>query len=325
MEIVAGNSDGISKIASLLQQGEVCAVPSETVYGLAANALDPIAVGKIFSIKGRPHSDPLIVHISDLAMLRRIVVDTPDCLEALAAAFWPGPLTLILRKGAVIPDIVTAGLPTVAVRLPGHPLLRQLISECGFPLAAPSANPFGYISPTRAEHVAAALGDKVKWGIDGAACQHGVESTILNLCGETPTILRQGPILPEMIEAATGFRPLVNVAAVQEDDTPLLAPGTLLRHYSPATPVQLVDSPNPQLGDDPTTAVVYWTRPDGPDATNIHWLSSSGDPVEAARNLYSVLHSLDAGGYTRIVIQRAPDVGLGRTINDRLQRAAARE
>lgn len=325
MEIVAGNHAGISKIATLLQQGEVCAVPSETVYGLAANALDPVAVGNIFSIKGRPHSDPLIVHICDLSMLRRIAIDPPDSIDRLAAAFWPGPLTLILHKSPVIPDIVTAGRPTVAVRLPAHPVLREVIARCGFPLAAPSANPFGYISPTRAEHVATSLGDKVSWGIDGGDCEHGLESTILNLTASTPTILRQGPILPEMIEAVIGERPLIHTAAVKTADTPLLAPGTLLRHYSPVTPVILVDEPGARLADDPATAVVWWSRPAQPDATNVYWLTAAGDPTEAAHNLYSLLHSLDAGNYSRIVIQRAPAEGLGRTVNDRLQRAAACE
>lgn len=324
MEIIAGNSEGIEEVAAILKRGEICAVPSETVYGLAANALDPVAVEKIFAAKGRPHTDPLIVHISDIGMLHQCAVNLPQCVESLAAAFWPGPLTVIVQKHPRVPDVVTAGLPCVAIRMPGHPVLRELIARCGFPLAAPSANPFGYISPTRVEHVAATLGDKVHWGLDGGSCQHGVESTILNLCDTPPRILRQGPILPEMIRTATGILPQLHHTAVKGNDVPLLAPGTLLRHYSPSTPVVLCDNPDLHESDDPLTALVLWARPVGSTPTNVYWLSETGDAAEAAHNLYSMLHALDSGQYRRIVVQRAPDHGLGHTVNDRLQRAASR-
>ncbi len=324
MNRLEANSDGIARIAERLRGGEVCAVPSETVYGLAANALDESAVARIFEIKGRPHSDPLIVHIASMEMLAQVVSSPPATLEPLARAFWPGPMTLILHKQPVVSDLITAGLPTVAVRMPAHPALRRLIQECGFPLAAPSANPFGYVSPTRAEHVALSLGDKIDWILDGGECEHGIESTIINLCQTPPVILRQGPIQPEMIEAVIGIFPGVVSSAPATTATPQLSPGTLPRHYSPLTPMQLVSQPQLSQADDPRTAVVFWAKPSYSCPANVHWLTATGDMAEAARNLFDVLRSLDSANYSTLVFQMAPDEGLGRAINDRLKRAATR-
>lgn len=299
---------GLQAAVALLRAGELVAFPTETVYGLGGDALSDLAVARIYDAKGRPRFNPLIAHVSDMAMARRFAV-FDDRAEALAARFWPGPLTLVLplRPDAGLSPYVTADLPTVAIRLPANPVARALISAFGGPLAAPSANPSGRVSPTRADHVVAGLSGRIAAVIDGGACKVGVESTILGLF-ERIELLRPGGVTVEAIEALTG--PLhIGGSATRPN-----APGQLASHYAPNAPVRLeaVD-----------------TRPDevrigfGPGACDVN-LSPTADLVDAAANLFHLLRAADALAQGRpIAIAPIPDTGLGRAINDRLRRAAA--
>ncbi|WP_442888982.1 L-threonylcarbamoyladenylate synthase [Congregicoccus parvus] len=322
-----------------LRAGELVAVPTETVYGLAAHALDAEACARVFAAKGRPSYDPLIVHVLDLEAAREIAEFNTQAL-ALAARFWPGPLTLILPKSPAVPDIVTSGRPTVAVRVPAHPVMRALLARCGLPLAAPSANPFGYVSPTTAAHVQAGLGDRIDHILDGGPCTIGVESTIVDARDPAdPIVLRPGGLAREAIEGVLGRPVRTHTTAPRPADTPPtdpageLAPGLLERHYSPRTPVALRDVPFPSevLRQPPDGAArVFFARPAGADADrvsrrdDIHWLTEAGDLAEAAHNLFALMRALDAAGHARLEFEPAPTHGLGPAINDRLRRAAAR-
>ncbi len=332
----------VVRVASLLRSGKVVALPTETVYGLAAHALDEAAVQKIFAIKGRPMLDPLIVHGFDLNALKALAHFPPLALK-LAEAFWPGPLTLVVTKKMVVPRLVTAGRATVALRVPAHPLMRTILAACKLPLAAPSANPFGYISPTRAQHVRDSLGDRAPWIVDGGPCEHGLESTIVDVSDPAapPRLLRPGPITAEMLEKVLGQPVLLGPATTQPSSstipTPvsgsspgLLAPGMLPRHYSPKTPFALLD-PGAAPSPPPLGKRAAWIRlrrpPAGdvpPPNTEAFWLSENGDLAEAARTLYDLLRKLDAGSYAQIWCETAPPEGLGPAINDRLRRAAAK-
>lgn len=316
----------IRHLAALLRAGQIVAVPTETVYGLAADALDAAAVRRIFAAKGRPLTDPLILHVAGADGARRIAVWS-DAAETLARRFWPGPLTLVLRKLPVVPDLVTAGLPTVAVRVPAHPAMLRLLAAFGGPLAAPSANPFGYVSPTTAGHVRESLGDAVAHVLDGGPCEVGVESTIVDLrVPAQPVLLRPGGLPVEEIEAALGVAVLRPAPAAGRASDAQIAPGMLTQHYSPRTPVELHAGPwSPdaarQLPAD--VAVLFVARVADP-RPGWRWLSAAGDLGEAARRLYAVLRELDAGGYAAIHCELAPERGLGVALNDRLRRAAAR-
>jgi L-threonylcarbamoyladenylate synthase len=230
--------DAIAAAADLLRRGEVVAFPTETVYGLGADATNARAVAQIYAIKARPAFDPLIVHLADAGALRDVADNVPPAATALTQRFWPGPLTIVLRKTDTIPDIVTAGLPSVALRVPDHPVARSLIAATGRPLAAPSANPFGYISPTAAEHVAAQLGEQLPLILDGGPCRVGVESSIVSFVERDPALLRAGGIGLEDIEAVIG------PVRVDTDRSLPLAPGQLPRHYAPRTPIALVAPPD---------------------------------------------------------------------------------
>jgi len=324
-------AQGMARAAALLKAGDIVALPTETVYGLAANALDETAVRKVFNAKGRPLRDPLIVHGLGEGFFRDFAVFTPTA-RALAKAFWPGPLTLVLRKTAAISPLITAGRDTVAVRAPAHPLMRGVIEACGLPLAAPSANPFGYLSPTRAEHVRASFGTRVPWILDGGACDVGLESTIVDASDEAaaPRILRPGPIAAEAVEKILGRAVALGGKTRAKSGEGMPAPGMMDRHYSPRTPLVLLeDGATPAMPKPGRRAA--WVRlnisdPAGTSsqAIEIFRLAESGDLAGAAHNLYDLLRQLDTGGYATIWCDVAPDNGLGRALNDRLRRAAAK-
>jgi len=300
---------GIKAAAALIAQGQLVAMPTETVYGLAGDARSGTAVARIFEAKGRPSFNPLIVHLPDVVAARDFVV-WDDAADRLAQAFWPGPLTLVLplREGAGLSPLVTAGQPSVALRVPAHPIARALLRACGAPLAAPSANPSGRISPTRAEHVRSGLEGRIAAILDAGACGVGVESTIVGLTG-APTLLRPGGLPVEAIEAALGA-PLARPGA----GGAITAPGQLASHYAPSAAMRL-------NADAPAPGEVLLGFGGAADARLN--LSVAGDLVEAAANLFDYLHRLDASGARAIAVSPIPDTGLGRAINDRLHRAAA--
>jgi L-threonylcarbamoyladenylate synthase len=313
--IVAATDDAIERAAGVLRDGGLVAFPTETVYGLGANALDATAVSRIFEVKGRPRFDPLIVHVFDEAMLQSVVATVSRAARTLIERFWPGPLTLVVPKSSRTPDLVTAGLPTVAVRMPAHPIARALIERAGIPLAAPSANPFGFLSPTRASHVARMLGDRVDLILDGGPTKHGVESTIL-LPDPSAVLLRPGAIPVEEIEELIGP---VRRDLPEEGATPM-APGRLSRHYAARTPIRLVASGGAPPAERAGAGVLAWREvPQGYAAGRV--LSAAGDLREAASQLFERLHELDALGLVRIDAEAVPEAGLGLAIMDRLRRA----
>lgn len=301
----------VAEAAAILRAGGLVAFPTETVYGLGADATDGRAVARIFAAKGRPAFNPLIVHVTDLAAAERLALFDATA-RALAARFWPGPLTLVvpLREGHCLSPLVTAGLDSVAIRVPAAPLARALLEAVGRPVAAPSANPSGRISPTRAAHVVAGLGDAVDVVLDGGACAVGLESTILRT--SPLALLREGGLAAEAIEAALG-------RALPRETTPgrLQAPGQMTSHYAPRRPVRLNVTGRAADG-----LLIGFGAVAG-DLT----LSESGDVTEAAANLFGLLHEADAlaasRGLSRIDVAPVPEAGLGRAINDRLRRAAA--
>lgn len=300
----------------LLTRGELVAIPTETVYGLAANALNDAAVVKIFEAKKRPRFNPLIVHVADWEQARAYVSEVPTLAEKLAQAFWPGPLTLLLPKNHLIPDLVTAGSPLVALRAPRHPLAQELLRALPFPLAAPSANPFGYISPTTAGHVQAQLGDAVSYILDGGPAEVGLESTIVGFDDDGPVWYRLGGLGLDALEAVAG--PVRDGRITAE--TPQ-APGMLKSHYAPKTSLWLENSP----ADLPEKKGALRFREYLPGIPS-EWqriLSPQGDLAEAARNLFIYLHELDQLGLDAILAERLPGHGLGLAINDRLERAQA--
>jgi L-threonylcarbamoyladenylate synthase len=322
--IYRGTTRNLTRLAKALHAGEVVAVPTETVYGLAANALDAAACRKIFRAKGRPANDPLIVHVHSLAQVSLIAEPNPAA-HRLARAFWPGPLTLVLPKRSIVPEIVSSGLPSVAVRMPGHPLFRRLLKLTDLPLAAPSANPFGYISPTSAEHVQASLGRKISYILDGGPSSIGVESTIVDLRKpDAPRILRPGAVTREQLERVLGIP--VHTGKRRAVQGAQVAPGLLKRHYSPRTPATL----HAQLSTHAATrssdreAWIFFAKPRGLVGKNIFWLDARGRLDAAARRLFGVLRKVDAAGFDRIHLERASGGGLADAINDRLERAAAR-
>ncbi|SEL24545.1 translation factor SUA5 [Roseovarius nanhaiticus] len=300
---------GIEAAAALITDEQLVALPTETVYGLAGDARSGIAVARIFEAKGRPSFNPLIVHVPDTDVARRYAVWS-DAADRLAAAFWPGPLTLVLplKEECGLSPLVTAGQDSVALRVPAHAAAQALLRASGAPLAAPSANPSGRISPTHADHVRLGLDGRIAAILDGGSCGVGVESTIIGLTG-APTLLRPGGLPAEIIEAALG-----GSLAIPEPGGAITAPGQLSSHYAPAVPVRLeaetIEEGELLLGFAGTPGAALD-------------LSASGDLVEAAANLFAHLHALDARGAKAIAVAPVPDTGLGRAINDRLRRAAA--
>ena len=321
--VYRGTPRNLAFLARRLRAGELVAVPTETVYGLAADALDARACAKIFCAKGRPANDPLIVHIHALAQLGTLA-EFGDAARRLAGKFWPGPLTLVLPKKSIVPAIVTAGLPSVAVRMPRHPLMRRLLRLCGRPLAAPSANPFGYVSPTTTEHVRAGLGKKIRFILEGGPTDIGLESTIVDVRDpRRPRLLRPGAITRAQIEAVLGQK-LHSAPARAAARAPLPAPGLLARHYSPRTPLVLHKKLSPALAakGNAAEAWLFFAQPPGPASRNIFWLDARGDARRAAHRLFGLLRTLDGRGFRKIHAELAPGHGLAEAINDRLRRAA---
>ena len=311
----------VSEAARLLKEGEVVAIPTETVYGLAGNAFEPKALAKIFAAKERPTFDPLIVHIADIAQLSDIAKDIPDSAYKLAEAYWPGPMTIILPKKDCIPDLCTSALPSVAVRFPSHPIAQAIIKESGLPLAAPSANLFKHVSPTTAEHVAAQLADRIAGIVDGGPCSVGVESSIISLTGEKPTVLRPGAITPEM------FAKVLGDVAIKESTSkpgqPMLAPGQCDTHYRPQVPLYYGEIPVGYTLPEHTVRIAFGTQT-GPIPATVN-LSATGDMVEATSKLYAFMHDLDKTEYDLILVDPIPNTGVGMALNDRLKRASIKK
>ncbi|MSU25214.1 MAG: threonylcarbamoyl-AMP synthase [Opitutus sp.] len=320
-----GTPRNLACLARCLRDGELVAVPTETVYGLAANALDARACRKIFSAKGRPANDPLIVHIHALRDLALIAEPNAAALK-LAKKFWPGPLTLVLPKKPVVPTVVSAGRRSVAVRMPAHPLFRRLLKLAGVPLAAPSANPFGYVSPTTATHVQQGLGRKIRHILDGGVARIGLESTIVDLRDpRRPRLLRPGAITRAELEHTLGCVVAWRRQAVTKATSAAqLSPGLLARHYSPKTPVVLHQKIVAAHTQPANEAWVFFAKPPGRRGRNVFWLDPQGGLRGAARRLFSTLRRLDDGRFQKIHVELARGAGLADAINDRLQRAAAR-
>ncbi len=312
-------STNISQAAEILRQGELVAIPTETVYGLAGNIFDEAAIRKIFALKGRPLFNPLIVHIKSTAELPRLAREIPEPARLLADAFWPGPLTMVLKKQPDVPDLVTAGKDSVAIRIPGHPVALALLEQLDFPLAAPSANPFGCISPTAAAHVESYFNHSLKMVLDGGECAKGIESTIVGFENGQPVLYRMGSIALEEIEAVIGKIAVKNKKELAPD-----APGMLARHYAPRTSTFLTADPAAFIRDFPGRKIgvlLFQHRFDNPAVSAQEILSEAGSLPEAAANLYAAMHRLDKLGLDMIVAERFPEQGLGNSINDRLERA----
>lgn len=308
---------GVEEAVDLLRRGEVVALPTETVYGLGADALDARACAKVFEAKNRPLSDPLIVHLPDRGWLEKLAEAPPAALR-LAEAFWPGPLTLVVPRRDLVPDIVTAGQGTVAARISAHPVFQEVISGLGRPIAAPSANRFGRISPTRAEHVVAELDGNIPLIVDGGPCEHGLESTIVLVRENALEILRHGPVTAEAL-AAHG--------RLTSPSGDVAAPGTMKSHYAPRTPLRLLTHEQTFLPS-VRAGLLAW-RGLGEETEKLYvrveYLSRSQDLREAAANLYGAMRRLDEAGLDLIVAEPVPGGGLGVAIMERLRKAAARE
>ena len=315
--------DAVESAVYLLGGGYPVALPTETVYGLAAWATNPDAVLRVFNVKDRPKFDPLIVHLPDASWLDGVAaipkLDRP-LVDRLVSKFWPGPLTLVLPKKDLIPDVVTGGLETVAVRISSHPIFQSVVQAFGQPLAAPSANRFGRISPTTAQHVMEELGGKIHLVVDGGATTHGVESTVITLRGENIWILRSGPVTAE------DLRPFAEEVAVANRSALPNAPGQLKSHYAPTTPMKFL-RPEERPAGDPKRRVglLAWCSDDDARGFNpVEILSRTGDLREAAASLFSKMRLLDSAGLDLIVAEQVPEEGLGIAINDRLRKAAGR-
>lgn len=308
-QTLPATAEGIARAAAILRAGQLVAMPTETVYGLAGDARNPEAVARIFAAKGRPAHNPLIVHLASLEGAAALA-DLPDAALALAAKFWPGPMTLVapLRAGHGLADAVTAGLPTVALRLPAHPLARALLDAFGGPVAAPSANPSGRISPTTPAHVRAGLNGRIAAILDGGACAVGVESSIVGFDGPRAVLLREGGVSREALEAVLGD------ALLRDAGKAITAPGQMASHYAPRAALRL----NVTAPEEGEVWIGFGPGCEGAAFT----LSASGDLVEAAARLFAVLHQADATG-APIAVAPVPQEGLGGAINDRLRRAAA--
>jgi L-threonylcarbamoyladenylate synthase len=310
------------RAVTLLQKGEVVALPTETVYGLAANALNAEAVAKIFEAKERPHFDPLIVHLPDREWLEKVAelpAQDRQFILKLIDRFWPGPLTLVLPRRSIVPEIVTAGLDTVAIRISAHPVFSEIIRAFGSPLAAPSANRFGRVSPTTAQHVMDELDGRISLVVDAGPTTHGVESTIIAVHEGKIDILRRGPVIDEELLA---FGEIEVISSTKE----ISSPGQLLSHYAPKTPLRLIENaksfsspPNQRVG------LLAWNPIESQKRfVTVRRLSERGDPREAAANLFRYLRELDDLDADLIVAERVPEIGLGAAIMDRLRRAAHR-
>lgn len=305
-----------------LERGDLVAIPTETVYGLAGMALNEHALVKIFETKNRPFFDPLIMHVADREMVDECVLDFPQVLARLADHFWPGPLTILLPKRNNVPDLLTAGSSLLAIRIPQHPLTLELLRLLAKPIAAPSANPFGYVSPTTAQHVADQLGDKLAYILDGGSCKVGLESSIVSFQDGKLVLHRRGGISEQELEEVAGAK---IHSKLQENSNPQ-APGQLDKHYATKTPLKLVSDLANELNILQQTAKSFGVlsfKAINSGNYPIEVLSLTGDDKEAARNLFASMRRLDSMGLDLIIAEQIPEYGLGAAINDRLRRAAA--
>ena len=309
----------IQQAAEIIKRGGIVAFPTETVYGLGADAFNPLAVARIFEVKKRPYFDPLIVHVASHGDPAKLVIDIPSDAKKLMERFWPGPLTVALLKREEVPDIVTAGLPSVAIRMPKHEMALSLIEQADCPIAAPSANPFGYLSPTTAEHVRDQLGDQIDFILNGGTCEVGVESTIVSFSKGKPRLLRPGGVELEEIESIIGK---VEVIPIEEGRPS--APGMLPRHYAPRTPIILNwNDKNLDIYKNKKIGLLAFREPrNNLKFSKVEVLSKKGDIREAAANLFAAIRRLDALNLDLIVAESIPEIGLGRAIMDRLRRAS---
>lgn len=314
----------VTEAADLIRAGKLVSFATETVYGLGANALDPLAVARVFDAKQRPHFDPLIVHLAAAEEVERFTRDVPETARLLMEKFWPGPLTLVLPKQDVIPDLVTSGLPRVAIRVPSNEQARDLIRQAGVPIAAPSANLFGCVSPTTAAHVLDGLSGRIDAVLEGGACEIGVESTVVAFDeAGRPVLLRPGGLGVEEIEAVAGPVGLLDPQQ-HSDDSPQAGPGMLTRHYAPSVPIEIVDDLH-SLPEKTRIGLLQFGPCDRSGFRVVETLSEGGDLVEAAANFFAGLRSLESAEIDLIVATWFPSTGLGLALNDRLRRAAARD
>lgn len=311
----AAESAQLDAAVAALQRGECVGLPTETVYGLAADALNRDAVRRIFALKGRPADHPVIVHLPDAGALTRYAREVPPAALLLASKFWPGPLTLILKRHPDVPDEITGGQDTVGIRVPAHPLAQALLRRFGRGLAAPSANRFGRISPTTAAHVRSEFGDQAPVVLDGGACQVGIESTIVDLSSGTPRVLRPGMISPQQIEAALSG---LGTPVLGQANAQIRAPGLLEKHYAPRTPMRLIQRDADIAPSAHLCMLALGQLPEGQIG-----LALPAEPTAYAQGLYAALRTLDESGASQIVVQLPPDEVAWQAIHDRLKRAAA--
>lgn len=330
--------EALKRAADILRAGGLVALPTETVYGLGANALDAEAVGRIFSAKQRPAWDPVIVHVADMGMVEQLVTEIPAAARTLMEAFWPGPLTLLLPRSAAVPDVVTAGRPLVGVRMPAHPVALELIRRAGVPVAAPSANMFAHTSPTTAAHVLDDLDGRIDAVLDAGPTLHGVESTVLDPCGSPMIIYRPGAVTEQQIREAAGAVEVFRSAEplMETPQAALPSPGVGLRHYAPRARLVLVEAAAVDLearmaeaadraaGERIGVMLPAEMRLDEAGLAVYHWGSWS-DPEELARNLYAGLRALDGENCTVILCPVPPVNGVGAAIRDRLRKAGKRD
>jgi len=322
-------AEALGRAIEVLERGGLVAIPTETVYGLAADARDEEAVAGIFRAKGRPASNPIIVHVADVSMARSLAASWPASADAVATRLWPGPVTVVVPRGPRIPDIVTAGGDTVALRCPAHPLARRLIADSGIPLAAPSANRSEAVSPTTAHHVLEGLGNRIDLILDGGPCTKGIESTVVDCTTSPPRILRPGPLSRRQLEAAVGG-PVAWPATMEAGDAAVRTPGAGRRHYRPVTPLEMPTDPSARVAEllgagrrvgwlvlmaDELTRTLTGNR-------DLVAVPMPEDPNAYARQLYATLHALDQRQLDRIVADRPPDTEDWRAVHDRLGRAA---
>ena len=325
------DATALEQAGALLRAGEVVGIPTETVYGLAANALDPMAVARIFEAKGRPQDNPLIVHIADLESVKDIATEFPPEAQALAEAYWPGPMTIILPKQDRIPMVTSGGLNTVGIRFPSHPMAQAIIRAAGVPLAAPSANTSGRPSTTTAQHVMEDLNGKIAAVVDGGPCSVGVESTVVSLCGERPRLLRPGGISLEQLEQVLGTGEVDRALREKIADTEKVsAPGMKYRHYAPKAPVTVVfGTPEAsanyiyaQLGENSGVLCFDDCAPRFAGAAVVETFGPSDDAAEQAREIFDALRRFDTTGCTEIYAQCPPADGIGLAVSNRIQKAA---
>ncbi len=325
----AGHIAAIKEAADLLRAGGIVAFPTEPVYGLGANALDANAVAGIFKAKGRPSSNPLIVHVENAEQAKLLVEEWPPETELLTQALWPGPLTIVLKKITGVPDIVTAGGDTVALRCPDHPVALALLRACGFPLAAPSANRSNELSPTSAAHVLRGLQGRIPLILDGGSCQAGIESTVLSLVGAGPVILRPGIISADLLSEVLGEKVKVAAALTPETGQPLLSPGQLVTHYAPRTPLLLAEAAEVNAAMESSAGKSVALLAYSPEwhklvSAGVAVYSMPASPADYARELYAVLHLVDNNGHEQVVCEMPPHCPQWAGVRDRLTRAGSK-